>query len=203
MCLWIRGFWNAEGLHASVLVVHIHIDHMAAREVHGAMLTGYLTHIAFFFIAVLQSQTNQSWKPLEGMRENGLVRRWGCPGGKKWLKKKKRFIATFVYCFTPFSPLATYLIFNIIFYLNLSIMSQPEMAVQKNKYGYNKYMSLLWPPLEPRPVILTKNHRLYSLNGKKSEAALTPQININHKIIEDFSLKLQICWKQKQILSCS
>lgn len=45
--------------------------------------------------------------------------------------KKKWFIATFVYCVTQFSPLATYLIFNIIFYLNLSIMSQPEMAIKK------------------------------------------------------------------------
>lgn len=88
MCLWIRGFGNAEGLHASVLVAHIHIDHMAAREVHGAMLTGYLTHIAFFFTAVLQSQTNQSWKPLEGMRENGPMRPRGCKsGGKKMVKE--------------------------------------------------------------------------------------------------------------------
>lgn len=53
------------------------------------------------------------------------------------VKKKKRFIATFVYCFTPFSPLATYLIFTIIFYLSVSIMSQPEMAVKK------KYMATL------------------------------------------------------------
>lgn len=128
MCLWIRGFRNAEGLHASVLVVHIHIDHMAAREVRGAMLTGYLTHIAFFFTAVQQSQTYQSWKPLEGMRGNGPVRPWG---GCK-LGGKNVFIATFVYCFIPFSPHVTYLIFNIIVYLNLSIISQPEKAVKRD-----------------------------------------------------------------------
>lgn len=52
--------------------------------------------------------------------------------GEKMVKKKLVY-CHIVYCFTPFSPLATYLIFNIIFYLNLSIMSQPEMAVKKKK----------------------------------------------------------------------
>lgn len=51
---------NSGGLYVSVLLVHIHIHHMTAREVSRAMFKGYLTHIAFSFTAVLQSQTNQS-----------------------------------------------------------------------------------------------------------------------------------------------
>lgn len=48
--------------------------------------------------------------------------------------------------------------------------------------------------LQARPVILKLIHRLNSVNGKKSKAALTPQINFNYEIIRFYICMCEALW---------